>query len=652
MRRAGLRRGLIVFGLYLLVVALGYVRLQDSSVFRELENASFDLRLQLRGEVAPADHVSILVIDDASLQRLGSWPPPRGALAAAIAQLSASGASVVAFDLLLLEAGPGTGAAADAPLLVQAVKRLEKPVLAMAFGFAEPVPMELSDRMALGRNAVPVTRESPDAVDLLGEPAGVFLPFRPLTEHAYLGHVNVFVEPLGELRYLHPAIRHGGAWYPALAVQATALHLGLGPGEEVLTTGRSLRLGAIEAPLDAASRLVINPYGPPGTFRHHSLVDLLDGRLPPGVLDGRIVLVGTTATGVRDRFSTSFHPQVPGVEIFATVIDNLLTGRLIDRSSRGRDLDLAVITGASALALALFVPLPLPVTVLAALLLLALPFAVATAALLLLGLWLNIVFATLGVLGIVLAAFAMRFRRLRLRGRQHEARSRALERYVSPLMRGSLAEAGAVERAQLAAILFADLEGFTTAAEHVDPDRLQPLLQRFYQLVEAAAVAHGAVVAGYAGDGAMLIFGLPEPTPDDPGRAITCGAAMLAAMPGWHAEARAFGIGALNLRIGINYGRVRMGHVGGGDQIQLTATGDVVNVASRLQSATRTLGTPMLVSATTVEAARAQHGDRAVAGLRMLPPLELRGREAPVPVYAWQEVIDDAQPGKNGGETR
>lgn len=645
MGRAGLRRGLVVFGLFALALCLGYVRLQDSSGFRELENASFDLRLQLRGPIEPADLVRVLVIDDASLQRLGSWPPPRGALAAAIELLAASGASVVAFDLLLLEAGPGTGAAADAPLLVRAVKRLERPVLAMAFGFAEHVPMQLSDRLALSRNAVPVTRESPDAIDLLGEPAGVFLPFRPLTDHAFLGHVNVFVEPLGELRFLQPAIRHDGAWYPALAVQATALHLGLEPGEEVLTTGRSLRLGAIEAPLDQASRLVINPYGPPGTFPHHSLLDLLDGRLPDGLLDGRIVLVGTTATGVRDRFGTAFHPQVPGVEIFATVIDNLLTGRLIDRSSRVRDLDLALIAGTSALALVLFVPLPLPATVLLALLLLGLPFALATAALLFLGLWLNVVFATLGVLGVVLAAFAFRFRRLRLRGRQHEARSRALERYVSPLMRGSLGEAEALERAQLAAILFADLEGFTTAAEHVDPDRLQPLLQDFYRLVEEAAVAHGGVVAGYAGDGAMLIFGLPVPSPDDPGRAIACGRAMLAAMPDWHAAARALGIGALNLRIGINYGRVRMGHVGGGDQIQLTATGDVVNVASRLQSATRVLKTPMLVSATTVEAARAQHGDRAVAGLAALPPLELRGREAPVPVYAWQEAGDAVPPG-------
>jgi adenylate cyclase len=640
MRSSGLRRGLVAFALLLLAVTLGYVRFHDTGLFRELDYASFDFRLKLRGALEPADVVNILVIDDATLQRLGSWPPPRAALAGAVERLADAGASVVALDLLLLEAGPGTGDASDAALLVAAVERLEKPVLAMAFGFAEPVPMVPSDELALGRNAVPVTRGDAGAIDLLGEPAGVFLPFRPLADHGHLGHVNVFVEPLGELRFIRPAIRLGEAWYPALPIQAAALHLDLAPSEQILTVGRSLQLGPIIAPLDAASRLVVNPYGPPGTFRHHAMVDFLDGRLPPEVFANRIVLIGTTATGVRDRFGTAFHPQVPGVEIWATVIDNLLTDRLVDRSTAVRDLDLALIVGATAAALALLAPLPLPLVVLGALVLLFLPFAIGTAALIAFGLWLNVVFPTLGVLGVTAGVLALRFRRLRRRGHEHEARSRALERYVSPVLRARLAEAGAVERAQLAAILFADLEGFTTAAEHVDPNRLQPLLQRFYKLLEDAALAHGAVVAGYAGDGAMLIFGLPEPSPEDAEKAIRCGEAMLEAMPKWQAEAAAVGIGALDLRSGINYGWLRIGRVGGGDQIQFTATGDVVNVAARLQSATRELATPMLVSATTAEAARAQGGDQAVARLEARPPLQLRGREAAVPVYAWQQPAE------------
>jgi len=626
------RRGLLAFGLLLLVLLVTYTRWHEAGWLRAVDNALFDLRLQLRPAQLPGDEVALLVIDDATLQRLGHWPPPRAALAEMFEALAAAGARVVALDLLLLERGSGAGPADEPHHLVTAVERHARPVLAMAFGFAEPVPLALTDRQALERNALPIARTAPDAVDLIGEPAGVFLPFRPLAEHAYLGHVNVFVEPGGELRYVFPAIRHDDAWYPSFAVQAAIRHLDLPAEEQIFTAGHSLELGAIEAPLDAASRLVINPYGPPGTFHHHRLLDLLDGDLDPELFRDRVVVIGATATGVRDRFGTAFHPQVPGIEILATVVDNLLTGRFIDRSDRIRELDLALIVAATTAGLALFAPLPLAAIVLLALLLLALPMAVAMAALVVFGYWLNVVFATLGVAVMTLAAFTVRFRRLRRHGRDLEATSRTLERYVSPVLREQLASEGMAERDQLAAIVFCDLEGFTSAAEALEPGRLKPILQRFYALIETTATAHGAVVAGYVGDGAMLIVGLPEPAPEDPLTAIRLGAALLAAMPEWQAAAEV--LGALNLRVGINYGRVRVGHVSGGDQIQLTATGDVVNVAARLQEATREQGVAMLVSATTVEAARAHAGDRAVAGLAPLPPLQLRGRQGPVPVYA------------------
>jgi adenylate cyclase len=628
------RLGVMSVAVLLLALCVAYVRWHDSGAFRALDHASFDLRLRLRPPLVPSDEVAILVIDDATLQRLGHWPPPRAALATAFTELAAAGASVVALDLLLLEAGAPGSTADDADRLVTAVKRHPKPVLAMAFGFAEPVPMHLMDRLALRSNALPIVRSAPDAEDLLGPPAGVFLQFRPLADLSRLGHVNVFVEPSGVLRFIHPAIRLEDAWYPALAVQAAALHQDLPADAQILDVGRSLTLGAVTAPLDAGSRLVLNAYGPPQTFRHHSLIDFLDGTLDPAIFAGRVVVIGATATGVRDSFGTALHPRVTGVEIFATVIDNLLTGRFIDRSAQVRDLDLGLIVAATSAALVLLAPLPLPALAGLAMLLLVLPFAVATLALLAFGIWLNMVFATLGAVVVTLAAFGLRFRRLRQRGRQHEARSRTLERYVSPLLRDKLAAAGSVQRSQAAAILFCDLEGFTGAAEPLEPARVQQVLQRYYELIEQAAVAHGGVVAGYTGDGAMLIFGLPEPSPGDPARAIACGEAMLAAMPGWQAMAEEHGVPRLNLRIGINYGRVEIGHVGGGDQIQLAATGDVVNVASRLQHETRTVGTAMLVAATAVEVARAHDGERAVARLQPRQALSLRGRAAPVSVFA------------------
>ena len=621
---------------FLLILAGAYVRWHESGIFRDLDYATFDWRLKLRPRLEPDGAILILEIDDATLQRLGHWPPPRADLARALDALDDAGAAVVALDLLLIEAATPAGDADPGHVLVTALHRSPKPVLAMAFGFAEPVPVTLADRIALAANALPIVRMPGDAVDSLGEPSGAYLPFAPLGEIAALGHVNVFVEPGGELRFLRPAIRFDDAWQPSLAVQAAIRFRDLPRDAIVLDVGRSLRLGDVTAPLDRQSRLVLNAYGPPGTFPRASLIDLLDGRLDPASIAGRVVLVGATATGVRDRFGTAFHPQVPGVEIFANALDNLLTGRFIDRSLDVQDLDLLLIAIATTSGLLMLAPLPAPVLILLAVLLTALPFAVGALALALYGLWLDVVFATMGVVGTAGTALAWRAFRLYRRSRQSEARGRHLERYVPAVLRDRTAEGAAlVERSQLAAILFCDLEGFTTAAETTDPDRLQPLLQGYYALVEKAASATGGVVASFSGDGAMLIFGLPEPRDDDPARAIQCGKALLEAIAPWQAEAEAAGLGRLPLHVGINYGRVRIGHVGGGGQIQLTANGDVVNVASRLQSMTREQHCDMLVAATAVETTRAHAGDAATEGLVALPPLQLRGRATPVAVWAW-----------------
>lgn len=629
------RRAAALFGLLIIALAVIQARFHDAPALRAVESTAFDWRLWLRPGLPAGDDVVIVVIDDATLRRLGHWPLPRDALAEAFVALADAGASVVALDLLLLEREVGNQLENGAHNLVTAIKRTPTAVLAMAFGFGEPVPVDLADRLALARDAIPIAHSTPGAVDVIGEPSGVHLPFRPLADHARLGHVNVFVEPAGELRHLQPAIRFDGAWYPALPVQAAALHRRVPAERLILTTGRSLQLGDVTAPLDAASRLVINSYGPPGQFPQHALIDLLEGRLDPTLFAGRVVIVGATATGVRDRFGTAFHPQVPGVEIFATVVDNLLTGRFIDRSAWTNDLSLGLIVLVPALGLVLFLPLPGLLLAALATLLLALPFVLAALALILHGLWLDITLATLGVAIVAAVALARRLALLKRQSRQHQALSRKLERYVSPLMRARLSEGEEVDRSQLAAILFADLEGFTQAAERLDPASLQAELQRFYALIERTATAHDGVVAGYAGDGAMLIFGLPEPSPADAARALHCAVAMLDAMPAWRTEATEPGLAGLRLRIGVNYGRVRIGHVGGGEQIQLTATGDVVNVASRLQAATRQADTSILASATAVEAARAQFGDDAVAGFTARPALRLRGRDTAVPVYAW-----------------
>ncbi|MEZ5859269.1 MAG: CHASE2 domain-containing protein [Geminicoccaceae bacterium] len=186
---------------FLLVLASAYVRWQDSGVFRELDYASFDWRLELRPPEVPGDQVAILVIDDATLQRLGHWPPP-AELAATLEALGEAGAAVIALDLLLLEwrrpparrilptpsSPPCTGARSpSSPWPSASPSRPRSPSPTAWPWRGTPFPSSAPHPMPSISWASP-----PERISL-----------RAARRDSRLGHVNVFVEPEGELRFLH-----------------------------------------------------------------------------------------------------------------------------------------------------------------------------------------------------------------------------------------------------------------------------------------------------------------------------------------------------------------------------------------------------------------------------------------------------------------
>ncbi|MEK7365546.1 MAG: CHASE2 domain-containing protein, partial [Candidatus Deferrimicrobiota bacterium] len=141
------------------------------------------------------------------------------------------------------------------------------------------------------------------------------------------GFFNVTPDPDGVLRRVPLVIRHKGALYPNLAL---ALYLRARGGDAVLETGpdgvEALRLDGRRIPLDSHGNLLVNFRGPHRTFPHLSAAAVLDGTADPARLKGKIVLLGTTAAGLKEIRTTPLDAAQPGVEIHANVLDNLLSG--------------------------------------------------------------------------------------------------------------------------------------------------------------------------------------------------------------------------------------------------------------------------------------------------------------------------------------
>ena len=623
------------------LVALFYAVWHDASLFRGVEGRLLDWRFQLRGERQPGPETVIVEIDDASVAALGGWPLPRESLAAMVTALSADGAKVIAIDLLVVD-GAGSQGRRSIPsdrALATALSRAGNVILPFAFTYdsAEAnyrqVPREIGEvsynvvRPGAGLGAAP-------------RPTGLLAPAKRFLRPSFPAQVNVFLEPDGALRQANPALSFGERYFPSLPVEALRMFLDQPRSSVALHPGEGISIGDLFVATDSNLRLPVNYYGPQGQFRHYVLTDVLEGRLPPGTFTGRIVMVGATALGVGDAFSTPFSERLPGVEHFATVVDNMLHGRLLQRGGWTFVLDILVIL---ACGLASLILLPVRAPLVGAVVSLALVLGclggnlfVFSAA----GLWLNLTFPLMAiVLSIGLLAFASHFT-AHHGHRAAEGERAELARFVSPLATSQLSQEVRTNpegQGHHATVVFADLKGFTSLSENLSPGETMTILRRFHRAVERSVLSNSGTIDKFVGDGAMAVFGVPNSDPAAAVNALRAVRQLIAEVDALNDELDRQRLPMLDVRAGLHFGPVSLGVLGGNRQSQVTVTGDTVNIASRLESLTRNENAKIIASDAVIESARAMGGDSVIRGFLELPMKTIRGRRHPLGVWALPE---------------
>ena len=180
-------------------------------------------------------------------------------------------------------------------------------------------------------------------------------------------------------------------------------------------------------------------------------------------------------------------------------------------------------------------------------------------------------------------------------------------------------------------VLFADLQGFTALSDRLDPAVLVRMLNGYLRAMSRAIAAHRGHVAKFMGDGIMAIFGAPEPNPWHARDAVAAALEMRRALAAYNAELRASELPELAFGLGIHRGVAVAGVIGSDQLLEFTVIGDTVNVASRIESATRTHGVDILVS----EAVKQKLDDR--VRLRELPPTPLKGKPEPIALWAVED---------------
>jgi adenylate cyclase len=214
-------------------------------------------------------------------------------------------------------------------------------------------------------------------------------------------------------------------------------------------------------------------------------------------------------------------------------------------------------------------------------------------------------------------------------------RSANLSQYLPsgllPLLAEADVEALKRGRRQHAAIVFADIRGFTALSESLDPRAIAEFLASFRSRAMRAIEAHGGIVDKFVGDDVMGVFGVPIATPGDATNALDAGRALQAEIAAWNEKRRSAGRRPISIGIGIHYGQVFAGVIEGGKRLEFTVIGDAVNTAHRIEELTKTAGWPLLVSAELLKAAKTPCPSR---DCHLLPTQMVRGRKEALQLFA------------------
>jgi adenylate cyclase len=265
-------------------------------------------------------------------------------------------------------------------------------------------------------------------------------------------------------------------------------------------------------------------------------------------------------------------------------------------------------------------------------------WAASTFAAFLAGYWLSIAIPLAAVLPVAAGYGSARLALDRHAARRLEREKAALAKFQSPrLIEHILNDPDFLQKPvhQDAAIVFLDLSRFTEVAETLGPQWTRDLLADFQTLIERDVVEHDGYVGAFMGDGAMIIFGLPQPKPDDASHALRAIAQLEKSIAAWLRRLPPVARDRLSVRIGGHVGPVVVSRLGPAHHQHVTATGDTVNVASRLLEVAKQQGSSIVVSEDLYRAAKSPGsvGDTPMTASAI--EVGIRGRTEPLRIRAW-----------------
>jgi adenylate cyclase len=628
------------------VVALALGALEATGVLEPLELKTRDMRM--RGTIPETkerhDEIVLVVVSDACIEALrgkSSWPWDRRLFADLFRACGSEEfpATVILFDFFThVDRDPYKGE----PAMIEAMGGASPVHLAVPFkveGVASADKRPGLDPL-LDRHAIRVDNDG--SVEIPERYASVLLPVKGVAEAAAgICDVSTPRDRDGVLRRYRLFSTFRGRTYPSFALAALMAREGV---DVVTVRNRTLTVGSLSFPVERDGTIRLRYRSPGDSFHLLWARDVLEGletfekekrvgKFDPSFVCERIVIMGTNAAALYDLKVTPVVDVMPGLEVHAVALANLIDGKFMRAVPAWVTLLLVAALALAASMITRFAP---PLTGAAAVAVLLAGYGTLNV-LLFRARWEAGMVAPLGA-GLLsyAATSAVNFfvegrRRLQLR--------REFQRYLSPrVVEKILANPQALrlegERKTLT-VFFLDFEGFTSLSEKLSPGELVHLISDYHEEAAREIFATEGTIDKYIGDAIMAFWNDPIDQPDHALRACRAGLGAQRRLRDLAARMRERGLSEMRARIGINTGPATVGDMGARGQVNYTALGDEVNLASRLEGVNKLFGTEILVSEATWEGAKGELKAREIA------LVQVKGRNKPVRIF---ELIGDASP--------
>jgi len=591
-----------------------------------LDNAMYDLKVRATTAQGVDDRVVIIDIDDKSLQQEGRWPWPREKLARMQNNLfDQYGVAAVGYDIVFSEPDASSGLPvlealaandlSDQPVFLEILEQLRpsldydqlmadslakgSSVLGYYFNVNEgaeriatlPTPLFTHEQLgALGSGFLQAQGYGGALPGLLEKATGA-------------GFYNSLPDSDGVIRRMPVMISYQNGYYISLPIMLTEAAMGVkeirlvNPGGDGFNRflPHALDIEGLKVPFDKQGGVLV-PYRAQGSYRYVSATDVISGQEPASHLEGRVVLVGTTAPGLADIRVTPVSEVFPGVEIHASMVSGIL-----DQNLKWQPREITTMSVISVIILGLIIGTLLPMTtpLIAAISTLGFLFLVIG-----LDIWawntLNMDFPLGAPMVSVLGMFVVNmsygfFIESRAKGQITKLFGQYVPKELVEEMSRDPDRYNLKGESRDMSVLFSDIRDFTSISEGLSASALAEMLNFYLSSMTRIVQQRRGTIDKYIGDAIMAFWGAPIPDKNHARDTIMAAMQMQSDLNELNPQMKLKGWPEIKIGIGVNSGKMSVGNMGSEFRMAYTVMADAVNLASRLESLTKQYGLGILV---------------------------------------------------------